>query len=44
MSQKREMKMSKGLQTDFDLDYGEYKKNSLDLFKSMLCGCLDFEL
>ena len=38
------MKMSKGLQTDFDLDEGEYKKVSLDLLKSMLCGWLDFEM
>ena len=38
------MKMSKGLQTDFYLDEGEYKKVSLDLLKSMLCGWLDFEM
>ena len=44
MKQKREMKMSKGLQTDFDLTDGEYKKVSLDLLKSMLCGWLDFEM
>ena len=37
------MKMSKGLQTDFDLTDGEYKKVSLDLLKSMLCRWLDFE-
>ena len=43
MKQKREMKMSKGLQTDFDLTDGEYKKVSLDLLKSMLCRWLDFE-
>ena len=36
--------MSKGLQTDFDLTDGEYKKVSLDLLKSMLCGWLDFEM
>ena len=35
--------MSKGLQTDFDLTDGEYKKVSLDLLKSMLCRWLDFE-
>ena len=44
MKQKREMKMSKGLQTDFDLTDGEYKKVSLDLLKGMLCGWLDFEM
>jgi hypothetical protein len=43
MNQKREMKMSKGLQTDFDLDETEYKTVSLDLLKSMLCRWLDFE-
>jgi hypothetical protein len=43
MNQKREMKMSKGLQTDFVLDETEYKKVSLDLLKSMLCRWLDFE-
>ena len=36
--------MSKGLQTDFDLTDGEYKKVSLDLLKGMLCGWLDFEM
>jgi hypothetical protein len=44
MNQKREMKMSKGLQTDFDLTDGEYKMVRLDLLKSMLCGWLDFEM
>lgn len=44
MNQKREMKMSEEIQKDFVLDETEYKKVSLDLLKSMLCGWLDFEM
>ena len=44
MNQKREMKMSEETLKDFDLPDGEYKKVSLDLLKSMLCGWLDFEM
>ena len=36
--------MSEETQKDFDLPDGEYKKVSLDLLKSMLCGWLDFEM
>ena len=36
--------MSEEIQKDFPLDEGEYKKVSLYLLKSMLCGWLDFEI
>ena len=36
--------MSEEIQKDFVLDETEYKKVSLDLLKSMLCGWLDFEM